>query len=288
MDIIMKRLLFAFASMLAVAVGCTVEEKTSEKADAILYATIDDTCTKATLNYGGSTASNYQIWETGDKILLLQGDNVTRIEATLASGAGGKTAKFSANSVPTGDFFAIYPVHKDNCLRFDYGDDSLKVVFPSHLTYNSSKGKVEGGSNVMVAKASGDEIHFQNFCSYLHFNITGNENQKVKKIEISAFGYDLFAGRMYSEIDGSNLFYGCGFDDYYSQSKSFDITFPNPEALSAEGLSLVVPVAPCCEYGFKMTITLENGDVMTKQSETTWERNEVINFPSLAFVADPS
>lgn len=280
----MKKIILSIVSVLAIVAGCTKYDV--EKAAGFRFtATMADLGTKAEFVYGGSTSNNYQRWQKGDKIRFIQNEK-DAIEATLCSGAGERKAIFVSESLPQGDFLAVYP----NNINTFFEDDTLFVYFPPELTYNSTTGNIDGGGNIMIAIASGDEIVFHNFCSFLHFNITGTSEQKVSKLVLKAnHSGDFMSGRVNIEDPSESL---GSWDISWSRrlaSKTLTINFPEPVALSGTGLPLNVPVCSNLNNysSFDVAIYLEDGTTkMTKTSTTTWGFNEVIDFPTIQFVAD--
>jgi len=290
----MKKETIAFIFILAIVVGC---EKnfldTNSKFN--LSASIENAGTKATLTYGGSTSDNFLTWETGDKILLL--NSSSRVEATLTSGTGTRNGTFISPSLPSGDYFAVYPASEHNFINNENDDiysDTLFVYYPNQLTYNPETGNVENGGNVMIACQSGTNISFYNICSYLRLTITGTESQKVSKVVLeSKSDQEYLAGHIYLNLDEQNLseYLENETDFYFYKNrpcyKSVDINFPEGGvALSETGLSFNVAVAPICN-GFKATVYLTDNSYQELSSkETWWGRNELIVMPAFEFTAD--
>ena len=271
----MKRVLFAFAALLLVAVGCENEIGKIQETNGFttIRAVISDLdpSSRACLSYSDAYK---QIWEEGDEISVF--DGVSNVKFTLTEGAGTPTGTFTASAaLATSDkYFAVYPY--DTATAVD--GDSLSVVFPYELTLNPATGCTQGGGNILVAKSEGNVFQFRNACSFVKLDLAGSE--LLESISLVCKEVESLAGTWKFAINESSL------------NGRFTRSATCLKVDCGEGLQLpavvCIPVPPTVTNGFVVYATNKSGLSARAQASTTENisYNKVVEMPQLNVVCD--
>lgn len=272
----MKKTLIAIASILAIVAGCKKADLEPKGFDSKIYATIEESDTKATLHFEGKSGENYLVWQAEDSISLF--DGTSNIKCTLASEPGEKYGSFTPASEPAtiATYYAVYPYAAATTL----GEDGLIVEFPDKITYDAETGNAESGANIMVAQSSNTDFKFKNLCGYLGFSIKGEEGQKLAAIFIQ--GKDDQAVNGKAKVTFAGGVASIAFEKT-EVSNTTIVSFGDGLDLSDTPVSFKVAVAPVFDQGFKAIAFLSDGSYQEITSNSTVDRNKIVEMPAFIF-----
>ncbi len=283
----MKKALIAFATILAIAAGCSKENFESLSitrngsfgGKSVATATIASDLDRATLDVDDLK----QVWVEGDCIGISNKTDAGHEFAkfTLVSGEGTSEGEFeSADEVGKDSvYYAVYPYSSTSTITVaPQAPASISVQYPSRLTFDEDFIVAEG-PNFMVARSKDKEkFYFRNICSYIQMTVTGPDDIYIQSLILrSADGSAINGNASITfngdspvvEFDGSGTdvnFISCGEDGFPFADEPFSIAVP-----------------PTLENGFSITIVATDGQEMTVSSSNPVGRNTIMKMPTIEF-----
>ena len=228
---------------------------TEDSAKQIFTATISAD-TKTYLDYDAVRNVYKTVWSEDDYIYVMNAENGTYEYCPLIEGAGTTTAKFEG-SIKAKKYIALYGSSVDPYTTpAVYLSDWQTNYYNEYWDVEEGVYKVdmnlEQGAFPMVAQSKSTDFSFQNLCSVLKVNVTGDNDDYLYNFNIRANDYEYLYG--YAAIDLSGREPVLNFD--YGGSV---INFSCWYYLSDRPLSFYV-VVPAQTYSGGLTLEFETGN----------------------------
>ena len=255
----------------------------------VIRAGIDNSSTRTSLDFDGSSSSAKVVWNSGDAIRIIAysgGRYQSSVFTTADEGVNvGEFSCHSWNPVNDGLYAAIYPADKFKGFSYDSSRGFIfgLVVPPVQQAVKGGveKGLIRSFSAIGDATDMSGNITFKNALAMLRFRITGASASQVKKVKLVAnatIAGDCMAyvseDRQYIDFDTNRWF----LPQEYGPMSNVELTGD-----FQDGADYYFTTLPCTSSGFSLLFFDAADEMIARYSDKnlTLTRSHIVDLGTI-------